>query len=72
MLDLVREVICLRHFSLKPEKPYMHHVQDFILFRNKRHAKNMEVDEIRAYLSHLQILASTLAHRFQQLPRRQR
>lgn len=67
MLDQVRKVI-----RLKPEQSYVHHVQKIILFRNKRHPQKMGVDEIRVYLSHLQVLACTLAQRSQQLPRRQR
>ena len=53
LLDQVRQSIRLKHFSLKTEKSYTHYIRDFILFHNKRHPKEMGVDEIRAYLSHL-------------------
>ncbi|NET38596.1 MAG: hypothetical protein F6K19_42485 [Cyanothece sp. SIO1E1] len=33
----------------------MYYTRDFILFHQKRHPKEMGVDEIRAYLSHLAI-----------------
>jgi len=51
LLDQLRETFRLKHFSLKTEKSYIHYVRDFILFHNKRHPKDMEVDEIRAYQS---------------------
>ena len=55
LLDQVREVRRLRHFSLSTEKSYVHYIRDFILFHNKRHPKDMGAAEIRAYLSHLAI-----------------
>jgi integron integrase len=53
LLDQVRQSIRLKHFSLKTEKSYVYYIRDFILFHSKRHPKEMGVDEIRAYLSHL-------------------
>ena len=55
LLDQVREVARLKHFSLSTEKSYVHYIRDFILFHNKRHPKEMGASEIRAYLSHLAI-----------------
>ena len=55
LLDQVRQSMRLRHFSLKTEKSYIYYIRDFILFHQKRHPKEMGVDEIRAYLSHLAI-----------------
>ncbi len=55
LLDQVREVARLKHFSLSTEKSYVHYIRDFILFHNKRHPKDMGASEIRAYLSHLAI-----------------
>ncbi|PSB16098.1 hypothetical protein C7B76_12300 [filamentous cyanobacterium CCP2] len=51
LLDQVRQSIRLKHFSFKTEKSYVHYIRDFILFHNKRHPKEMGVDEIKAYLS---------------------
>ena len=55
LLDQVREVARLRHFSLSIEKSYTHYIQDYILLHPKRPPKDMGESEIRAYLSHLAI-----------------
>ena len=55
LLDQVREIIRLRHYSLKTEKAYTNWIKRFILFHNKKHPKNMGETEIREYLSHLAI-----------------
>jgi S-adenosylmethionine synthetase len=51
LLDQVRQTIRLKHFSLQTEKSYVYDITQFILFHNKRHPRDMGVDEIRAYLS---------------------
>jgi hypothetical protein len=55
LLDRVRQVIRLKHYSLKTEKSYLYYIRDFILFHNKRHPLEMGATEIRAYLSHLAV-----------------
>ena len=55
LLDQVRQTLRLKHFSLRTEKSYIQYIRDYILFHDKRHPKEMGVDEIRAYLSHLAI-----------------
>lgn len=55
LLDQVRQILRLKHFSLKTEKSYIHYIREFILFHNKQHPKDMGVAEIRAYLSHLAV-----------------
>lgn len=63
LLDQIRQSARLRHFSRKTEKPYIYYIRSFILFHQKHHPREMGVDEIRAYLSHLaidkQVAAST-------------
>lgn len=61
LLDQVREVARLKHFSLATEKSYVYYIRDFILFHNKRHPKDMGAPEIRAYLSHLVIQRNVAA-----------
>ena len=53
LLERVRQVVRLKHFSPKTEKSYLYYIKDFILFHHKRHPREMGVTEIRAYLSHL-------------------
>jgi len=54
-LNQVRQVMRLKHMSLSTEDSYLYYIKQFILFHNKRHPKDMGVDEIRAYLSHLAV-----------------
>jgi len=58
LLDQVRQTLRLKHFSLKTEKSYIHYIREFILFHNKQYPREMGVDEIRAYLSHLAVLTT--------------
>jgi integron integrase len=55
LFDQVKTIARLKHFSLKTEKSYLFYIRDFILFHKKRHPKDMGVEEIRAYLSHLAV-----------------
>ena len=53
LLDQVRSIIRLRHFSIRTEETYIHWIKRFILFNNKRHTLEMGEGEIRTFLSHL-------------------
>jgi len=53
LLDQMREVLRLKHLSLRTEKAYVSWAKRFILFHHKRHPKDMGAPEIRAFLSHL-------------------
>lgn len=55
LLDQVRQVIRLKHMSIKTEDSYVYYIRDFILYHNKKHPRDMGVPEIRTYLSHLAI-----------------
>ena len=57
LLERVRQVARLQHFSPKTEKSYLYYIKDFILFHHKHHPnpREMSVAEIRAYLFHLTI-----------------
>jgi integron integrase len=55
LFDQIKAVARLKHFSIRTEKSYLYYIRDFILFHNKRHPKDMELAEIRAYLSHLAV-----------------
>jgi Phage integrase, N-terminal SAM-like domain len=61
LMDQVRQVARLKHFSLSTEKSYLYYIHDFILFHNKQHPKEMGVVEIRAYLAHLAIAKNVAA-----------
>jgi site-specific recombinase XerD len=63
LLDQVRDVLRIRHYSLRTEQTYLHWIRRFILFHDKRHPMQMGSAEINRFLSHLatdlQVAAAT-------------
>jgi integron integrase len=63
LLDQMRDVLRLKHMSLRTEEAYLSWAKRFILFHDKRHPKDMGAPEIRAFLTSLavqhQVAAST-------------
>jgi integron integrase len=63
LLDQVRHVIRLKHYSMSTEEAYVGWIRRYILFHDKRHPAEMDVPEIEAFLTHLavdqQVAAST-------------
>ena len=55
LLDQLREVLCLKHYSLKTEKSYVHWGRRFILFHKKRHPQEMGAPEVQAFLNYLAV-----------------
>src|SRR5882724_3259152 len=55
LLDLVRNTIRLKHYSIRTERAYIDWVKRFILFHHKRHPASMGAPEIRAFLSYLAV-----------------
>jgi integron integrase len=55
LLDQVRIVARLKHYSLSTEKAYVGWIRRFILFHNKQHPREMAETEIRQFLAHLAI-----------------
>jgi len=53
LLDLYRESLRVRHYSYRTEETYISWVRQFILFHKKRHPREMGVDEINAFITHL-------------------
>ena len=53
LLDLMRQRIRLRGYSIRTEKAYVQWIKRFILYNGKRHPKEMGKPEIEAFLSHL-------------------
>ena len=52
LLDQIRDVIRLKHYSYSTEKTYVHWARRYILFHNKRHPAEMGAQEIEAFLTH--------------------
>lgn len=55
ILDQLRDVIRLKHYSYRTEQTYVDWVYRFIVFHNKRHPKDMGSPEIEAFLTHLAV-----------------
>lgn len=62
-LNQVRQTVRLKHYSRSTEDSYLHYILDFIRYHNKRRPKELGINEVRAYLTHLavhkQVAAST-------------
>ncbi len=55
LLDIVREKIRLKHYSLSTERTYVYWIKYYIIFHNKRHPKEMGKVEIEQFLTYLAV-----------------
>jgi len=55
LLDLAREVLRRKHYSIRTEQAYIGWMARYIHFHHKRHPKDMGVPEIEAFLTHLAV-----------------
>ncbi|MGD0650026.1 MAG: integron integrase [Verrucomicrobiia bacterium] len=55
MLDQVRDLCRLKHYSIRTEQTYVDWITRFILFHHKRHPKEMGAVEVRRFLEHLAV-----------------
>ena len=46
LLDIVRETIRFKHYSLSTERTYIHWIKQYIFFHNKKHPKEMAKEGI--------------------------
>ena len=53
LLTQVREVLRMKHYSLRTEQAYVDWIKRYIFFHNKRHPEEMSEPEIRAFVSDL-------------------
>jgi integron integrase len=61
LLDRVREVARLKHYSIRTEQTYVDWIKRFILFHGKRHPETMGADEVREFLSELALKRNVAA-----------
>jgi integron integrase len=61
LLDQVRDLIRIKHYSYRTEQSYVAWIRRYILFHQKRHPKEMGIAEIEAFLSHLAITENVAA-----------
>jgi len=55
LLDQVREVIRLKHYSIRTEQAYVQWIKRFIFFHQKRHPREMGAPQIQAFLTVLAV-----------------
>jgi len=55
LLDQVREVMRLKHYSLRTEQTYIQWIKRFIFFHQKRHPREMGAPEVKAFLTDLAV-----------------
>jgi integron integrase len=55
LLDQVRQVLRLRHYSRRTEECYVQWARRFILFHHKRHPRAMGTAEVGQFLTHLAV-----------------
>ena len=55
LLDQVRELMRVQHYSIRTEQTYLQWIRRFILFHDKRHPRELGADEVTAFLSHLAV-----------------
>ena len=53
LLDIMRDKIRFKHYSIKTEQSYVGWAKRYIFFHNKRHPKDMGKLEIEQFLTHL-------------------
>ena len=53
LLELVRDAIRRRHYSLRTEERYVHWVKRFIYFSGRRHPRELGAAEVTEFLNHL-------------------
>lgn len=54
-LDIVRDAIRLKHYSIRTEEAYLNWVRRFIVFHGMRHPEEMGTAEVEAFLTHLAV-----------------
>ncbi|MEA3476455.1 MAG: integron integrase [Candidatus Cloacimonadota bacterium] len=55
LLDMVRNQIRLKHYSIRTEEAYVIWIKKFIFFHNKRHPKDMSEEEVKEFLTYLAV-----------------
>ncbi|MGH8054816.1 MAG: integron integrase [Stenotrophomonas sp.] len=61
LLDLVRQQIRVRHYSLRTEQAYVAWIRRFVLANGKRHPSTMGAEEVGAFLTQLAVVGNVAA-----------
>jgi integrase len=55
LLDHVRDVLRVNHYSVRTEEAYVGWIRRYILYHNKKHPREMGALEVELYLTHLAV-----------------
>src|SRR5262245_61374897 len=55
LLEQVRDLLRVRHYSYQTEKTYIHWIKRFIFFHDKRHPREMGKEEVERFLTSLAV-----------------
>ncbi len=55
LLDVVRDKIRVKHYSISTERTYIHWIKHYIFYHNKKHPIEMAKPEIEAFLTYLAV-----------------
>lgn len=61
LLDQVRAVLRVKHYSIRTERVYLDWIKRYILFHHKTHPAQMGAAEVEAFLSHLAVAGKVAA-----------
>ena len=61
LLDQVREVIRIKHYSIRTEQAYLQWIRRYILYHGRRHPRDMGESDVTEFLSSLAIKAKVSA-----------
>ena len=61
LLERVRDVIRVRHYSIRTEQAYLDWIRRFIRFHGRRHPREMGKAEVETFLSHLAVYRNVAA-----------
>ncbi len=55
LLDVVREVIRLKHYSYRNEQIYIDWIKQYLLYHDTKHPREMGTQEIQDFLTHVAV-----------------
>jgi hypothetical protein len=61
LLDQVRDVSRIKHYSIRTEQAYLQWIRRYILFHGKRHPSELGSEHLGAFLSHLAVRGNVAA-----------
>ena len=55
LLDVVRNKIRVKHYSIRTEKTYIHWIKSYLHFHSMQHPRDLGAEHIEKYLTHLAV-----------------